>query len=98
MLQPFGPTASMFVVLVSVSILTKDPYASRGAPARLVGSCIVPPRTACRRPARADPARARGGHMDACEKKAARHVGRFTLPAPIDERCVGMADGGARRT
>src|SRR5678815_4393190 len=40
MLQPFGPSGSKLVVLVSVSILTKDTYASRGAPTRLVGSRI----------------------------------------------------------
>jgi hypothetical protein len=34
--------------------------------------------------------------MDACVKSAARHVGRFILPAPIDERRVGMA--GRRAT
>jgi hypothetical protein len=30
--------------------------------------------------------------MDAYAKRAARHVGRLILPAPIDERCVGMAE------
>lgn len=49
----------------------------------------------CRRPA-ADSAGAAAGHMDACVKSAARHVGRFILPAPIDERRVGMA--GRRAT
>jgi hypothetical protein len=33
--------------------------------------------------------------MDACAKRAAKHVGRFTLPAPIDEQCVDVAESGA---
>jgi hypothetical protein len=98
MLQPFGPTASMFVVLVSVSIITKDTYASLGASGttRRISHRAAADRVSQARPPTLPVRAAR--HMDACAKRAARHVGRFILPAPIDERCAGMAEGQGRRT